>query len=75
MTSTDRDFAAEYLAACLEARRPTADVNERAAAHARCDEIAADAEAADVFIDTIDIDEEARVALHGTYVWTPAATS
>lgn len=63
--TTDRDFAAEYLAARIDARSPDSTIADIAAAQRKAARIAKAAEKAGVRIDEIGLDEQARVTLYG----------
>lgn len=65
MGTATRDFAAEYLAARKESRRPGVTLSERGAAWRKSDNIARAARRAGVKIDECDLDEQARVELYG----------
>lgn len=65
MTDTaPRDFAAEYTAARTDARRPGATLAQRGEAQRAAAKIERAADRAGVRLDTIALDEAARVALY-----------
>ena len=66
MTSTPRDYAAEYLAARTDARRPGADLTARNAAEKAARRIDAAAIRAGITLDVGALDEAARTALYPT---------
>jgi hypothetical protein len=69
MNTTTRNFAAEYLAARKDVRRPGATLTEQGEAAAAARKILRAAERAGVEFNEVAIDEEARLAL---YPATPA---
>lgn len=66
MTTTTRDFAAEYFATCLDARRPGATLDDTSKARRKGARIANAADRAGVRIDEISLDEQARLELYPT---------
>lgn len=65
MSTTTRDYAAEYLAARKAVRAPGIDITERGKAERAAGRIATAADRAGVRIDEIALDERARVELYG----------
>ncbi len=70
MSTRTRDFAAEYFAARKDSRQPGATLTERSQAQRVAAKVARAAERAGVYIDEVELDEQARLEL---YPPTPGA--
>ncbi len=64
MTTTTRDFAAEYIAARKDSRAENATIDQRMTAQTDSAKIARAARRAGVKLDEIGLDEQARRELH-----------
>lgn len=63
-SSAARDYAAEYLAARIE-REQAKFITERGEAEAKCRKIDRAADRAGVYIDIVELGEQARLQVHG----------